>query len=68
MAAPLAIIIVDGIFMTVIHSTGSVFFFKISSWEDKKRIQAIYCFKVTCKVTYNKKTTKSRALLMALAF
>ena len=47
MAAPLAIIIVDGIFMTVIHSTGSVFFFKISSWEDKKRIQAIYCFKVT---------------------
>ena len=53
MAAPLAIIIVDGIFMTVIHSTGSVsfckvfFFFKISSWEDKKKIQAIYCFKVT---------------------
>ena len=29
MAAPLAIIIVDGIFMTVIHSTGSVSFCKV---------------------------------------
>ena len=29
MAAPLAIIIVEGIYMTVIHSTGSVSFCKV---------------------------------------
>ena len=27
------------------------FFFKISIWKDKKRMKAIYCYKVTSNVT-----------------